>query len=139
MMLDDIAAYIVAYGGLVTGLGVDLFIGMLPDESEAGVLTTVALYEYQGEPSMLGFGTSSFKTESPALQVVVRGAADDYDTPRTKIHSIYKALGTIQGLTLGGVKYYTLRNRQAPFFRNRDDIGRVYFAVNFIVDKEVAP
>lgn len=73
--------------------------------------------------------------EEPTLQVLVRGAADDYDGPRLTIERIYQALSGYGGLTLSSVSYLSFTPLQPPFPLRRDNNQRVEFAVNFLVQK----
>ena len=98
------------------------------------VCTTV--YETGGGGADLGLGVDGIQYEYPAIQVVCRGAAKDYATPRATAQLIYKGLPKIQAESLSGVYYHWIRPMQAPFVLRRDENERVLIAVNFLCEKE---
>lgn len=98
------------------------------------VMTT--LYEYQGPPDEAGFGVAGIKTEHPRIQVVCRGEAEDYDTPRLQLERIRQAMATIQAQTLSGTQweFVTSLGGVVPLADDTGDRPRI--ACNFQVDKD---
>jgi hypothetical protein len=95
-----------------------------------------AIYETGGAGADLGLGVDGIQYEYPAIQVVCRGAAKDYATPRATMQLIYKGLPKVQAEALSGVYYHTIRPMQAPFVLRRDENERVLVACNFLCTKE---
>jgi hypothetical protein len=126
MLLNEIGTRIT---GLVTGYAIDK--GTMMDDTDK----RIALYETVGFESEPGFSVTGVQWEHPGLQVVTRGQPTDYEGPRAAIETIYADLTEIQAATLSGVSYLMVKARQAPFFLKRDEKQRVYFAVNFMIDK----
>ena len=83
----------------------------------------IALREYGGAPPEGGFGTVNLVLEHPRLQVVCRGAVDDYVGPRAKAEAIYRYLATRRCVTLSGTFYHGLLPQQTPFPIRRDRSG----------------
>lgn len=99
-----------------------------PDE-----VTTI--YEYPGVGDDPGFGVAGIQFEHPRIQVVCRGKADDYDTPRLQLEKIRQAMTTIQAKTLSGTKWQMVVSLGGPISLGKDNNGRVRLACNFQVDK----
>jgi hypothetical protein len=99
----------------------------------------IALYETGGlAPERFLGGSASVETSG--LQVVVRGARDDYDTPRAQAERIYQAMLDGWGaFTQGGVRYLGVTPQQAPFLFRRDANERPYLAFNALVLKGLGP
>jgi hypothetical protein len=134
--LNEIAAKLAALG--LGTLGVDLFIGFLPATPPA----CGAVYEQGGLAPELGFGQPGILFETPALQVVFRGAPGDYAGPRAKAEAAYQGLAAVEAQTLsagaGGTSafYHWIHPQQAPFLLDRDDSQRVRIAFNALCEKE---
>jgi hypothetical protein len=129
--LDEIATRVAtAIGGTV---GTNVFKGSMPNDPDA----CVAVYEYGGRAADHGFGVvTKVQHEHPAVQVLVRGIADDYSTPRTTAETIRNSLAQVQATTLSGVFYLLITPAQSPFLFKRDENERVYIACNYNCDKE---
>lgn len=129
-VLNEIAAHLAAEG--LGTLNVDLFIGKLPNDPDAcGVV-----YETGGIPPEYGFGAAGVKHETPAIQVVFRGALGDYAGPRAKAESAYRALAAVEAQALSGTFYHWIHPQQSPFLLNRDQPERVLIAFNCLCEKE---
>lgn len=129
-VLNEIAAHLVAQGLGV--LGTDLFIGKLPNDPDAcGVV-----YETGGLAPEMGFGAAGVKHETPAIQVVFRGAPGDYAGPRAKAESAYRALAAVEAQALSGTFFHFVHPQQSPFLLNRDQAERVLLAFNALCEKE---
>jgi hypothetical protein len=70
------------------------------------------------------------------VQVVCRGAVDDYATPRSLAEAIYKALAACGVRTLSGTQYFGLFPLQSPAPLKRDALGRWEMSFNVQADKE---
>jgi hypothetical protein len=123
--LVEVAAFLVtnAFGVIATG--------KMP--SSPDVMT--AVYEYPGEADDAGFGVAGTQWEHPRIQVVRRGAAEDYEGPRLWAEKIRQTLATVQAQTLSGTKYLMIRPLGAPFRLKDDADRRVLIACNFAIDK----
>ena len=128
MILDDLADHLAT---AVPTIGL-IVKGTMPATPHVGL----SLMEYGGSAPDLGFGMQGIKHEHASVQLMTRGAPDDYDEPRTRIESAFQALSKIQGLTINGVFYLLVKPKQSPYLFARDDSKRVRFVVNFSVDKE---
>ena len=102
----------------------------------ASVDTCVTVYETGGAGADLGLGVDGVQFEYPSIQVVCRGAPDDYATPRATAQLIYKGLPKVQAEALTGVYYHLVRPLQCPFLLKRDENRRVLIACNFACTKE---
>lgn len=128
--LLELATYL-ADQGLGT-VGTDLHMGWMPNEPDV----SGAVYEYGGERAEHGFGTPGVKFENPSVQVVFRGAPQDYEGPRAKAETAFLKLAEVQARELSGTRYLIVRPKQSPFEMKRDEAMRVYIACNFDVRKE---
>lgn len=90
-MLDEIAAFLVA-----NGVAVPLTKAKMPGAPDV----VATLYEYAGPPDERGFGIAGAKFTHPRLQVVCRGAAEDYATARANAEQIRNLLITVQARAL---------------------------------------
>ncbi len=122
---------LLATEGLGT-VGTDLFSGYMPDKPDA----CGCVYEYGGERAELGFGVAGVQFENPSVQVVFRGAPQDYAGPRAAAETAYRALAEVQATTLSSTRYLIVHPKQSPFEMKRDEAERVYIACNFDVRKE---
>ena len=130
-VLDDVGGYLASAGlGLVVGSSLRL--GELP----ATPNTVTCLREYPGVPPEAAFGSGLVAMEHLRVQVVCRGAVDDYATPRTMAEAIYKALAACGVRTLSGTQYFGLFPLQSPAPLKRDVLGRWEMSFNVQADKE---
>lgn len=134
MLLDDISTILKAGG--TTGDGTEISLGFMPEKPD----NCIAIYETGGMGPIRAMRTSPGQpvAEQPRIQVVVRGAAYDYATPRTKINALYKLLEGYGDTTVNGCRYLWIGAVQSPFPMQRDQAqGRPSMAVNFDVMKEL--
>ena len=121
-------------------IGTTIHMGMMPETPDA----CCAVYEYGGIAPEYIFGTAGIGIETPAVQVVFRGAKDDYATPRANAATAYNGLASVECTTLtstsGGTSalYHWIHPSQAPFLMQRDANGRVYIAFNCLAEKELS-
>lgn len=132
-ILAEIQTYLTSLGTLGT-----ITIGNMPASPD--VMGTI--FEYGGQSPDRQFGTSGIKYEKPAIQLVFRGVAFDYNGPRAKAEVAYRALAAIQPGALGGgvtTIYLQIDPQQAPHpialidANNRHKIG-----INFYATKELS-
>jgi hypothetical protein len=132
-ILSEIGTFLAAQGLGV--LGSTLFLGSMPASPDV----CGAIYEYGGLAPTGGFGVVGIQYEMPAVQVVFRGTKQDYAATRTKSETAYRALAGVQpDALLSGTRYLQIRPQQAPFLMRRDDDDRVYFACNYVCEKELS-
>lgn len=131
MLTVEFAARLTAQS-LTTGYTVTR--GILPATPDK----VIAVYETGGSGPSLATGAGN-TVENPNVQVVVRGVAHDYDGPRLAVERIYQAALGWGAFTQSSVRYLSVTPLAAPFVRNRDENGRVEWAVNFAVEKELSP
>jgi hypothetical protein len=130
-LLDDIGTYLVAQS--VGTLQTDMFLGWMPDTPDA----CVAVMEGIGDEALETFGsTSATNIERPGLQILCRGAKDDYDAPRIKAEAAKDALQDVTNQSLSGTLYQRISMRQPPSMIGRDENGRILISVNFNVHKD---
>lgn len=115
--------------------GTDLFTHRMPDTPDA----VLVLYETGGSGAALGLGVDGVQFESPAVQVVCRGAALDFDTPRAQAESAFVALAKIQAESLSGTPYLLVRPLNSPNGAlGPDEKNRPRFSFNVLVEKELS-
>jgi hypothetical protein len=127
MLLDEIATRI----GTLGLSGYTITTGHRPDTPDK----VVTIYETGGAAAELGFGVAGIQFEHPTIQVVVRAAANDYETARNAMQLIYVDLPKVQGTTLSGTTYHLIIPAQAPFLLERDVQRRPVLVVNFAITK----
>lgn len=132
MMLDELKAYVVGLAGITYTVR----LGFLPK----GTDEAIAIAEVSGLASELGFGIDGIQYERPLIQIMVRGTAEDYATPRGQIELIYQGLPKVQAQTLtgGGTSgyYLTIIPRQSPFLLRIDEDRRPVLAFTADITKE---
>ena len=131
MLTDEIKTRLTAEGLVATGYTV--LRGKMPATPDK----VIVLREGGGAGLERFMGSASI--EQPALQVLVRGAAFDYDGPRQVIERIYQAAQGWGAFAVSGVRYLGLTALQAPNKLREDENERVEFVVNFFVQKELSP
>jgi hypothetical protein len=130
------AALLVDIGGLVATassvtLGTTLFLGTLPATPDA----CMAIKEYPGSPPDFVFGDNNISVEYPRVQVLARGAQDDYATARSQAELAYKALGAAVAQSISGTRYLAFRPLTAPFDLGRDANNRPIIGFNLLIEK----
>jgi len=130
VILPEIGAKLAALGlGVV---GTTIFLGSMPETPTA----CCAVIEYGGAPPEMGFGLAGVKYETPAIQVMFRGAEGSYAATRALAEAAYRGLCEVETTTLSGTFYHHIHPQQSPFSLKRDDSKRVYIACNFLAEKE---
>lgn len=131
MVLQDLTEYAEAQS--IGTRSVNLFYGITPEDPDA----LVTFFEYGGLPNEPNLGKQTINLEFPSVQCVVRGLPNDYDTPRQKIQDVVTAFAKVanQSIAVSGIQYKAIMAKQPPFFFKRDANFRIYFIVNFHIDK----
>jgi len=91
-----------------------LTVGNMPASPD--VIGTI--YEYGGQSIERQFGQSGIRYERPALQIVFRGAPEDYIGPRNKAEIAWRYLASINPgpLSVGiTTEYLMVTPQQSPF------------------------
>ena len=136
-VLNEIAAKLQALS--LGTIGTTIHIGTMPETPDA----CCAIYETGGLAPDYQFGTAGIGLETPAVQVVFRGVAYDYSTPRASAKTAYEGLAAVEAATVtstGGTSafYHWIHPQQAPFLMQRDANNRVYIAFNCLAQKELS-
>lgn len=110
--------------------GSSLFIGQMPDTN----VLTALLTEYQG--NVIETQSAGIALHQPSLQVLVKGVAEDYATPRARLIAIQSLLAAISNQTLGGIYFLRVRPTSSILSLGQDDRLRWSFSCNFEVTVE---
>lgn len=112
-----------------------IFIGSLPNSPDS----CCSLQEYGGLPTVQGFGVdgsgNSIAYETPAVQLIFRGAPYDYEGPREQARLAYLAMLRIQAETLGSTFYHHVTALSPPFLIRRDENMRMILGCNYRIEK----
>jgi len=107
--------------------GTNLFIGMLPDNDSLSILLT----EYDG--SYTETFAAGIALSVPSLQIRVRGAAEDYVTPRARLVALVTLLQAVSNQTLGGIQFLRIKPTSTILSMGQDARLRYEFSANFEV------
>ena len=134
-VLEEIVAFLDSEG--LGTAGTDLFTAKMPTAPPAcGVI-----YETGGNSPDPGFGSSAARFESPAIQVVFRGAKEDYDGPRAQAKTAWNSLLSVSPVTaLSGTIYHWIHPPHSPFVLEEPtakNLNRWSIACNYNVEKEL--
>ena len=97
-ILEALADYVDSSTSLT--LGVDLFLGLMPASPDA----CVAMFEYSGSAPLESFGSNALAVDRPRIQVLTRGARNDYPGARTQAETLRLLLAAVTDQTLSGVR-----------------------------------
>ena len=129
-VLDDVATRIAtAVSGTV---GTDVFKSTMPPLPDA----VIVCYETGGLAPEKRFGTKGIEWERPGIQVVARGAAGDYATPRATIQTVFESLSEVEAEDLSSTRYYLSEPLQNPFALDVDEQDRPSIAFNILFTKQ---
>lgn len=133
-LLADMGDYL-SSGGVGT-LATDLFLGQLPSAPDAAV----CVYETGGIAPIYSMGNTAGKAvvERPRVQIVVRGAAYDYETARALAQKAWLLMDKMPARTVNAVSYKWASCIQSPFLMQVDEQGRPWIAFNADVMKEMS-
>lgn len=93
-----------------------------------------AIFEYGGQLPSGRFGVAGVGYEKPALQVMFRGAPNDYEGPMTKCRIACFALAAVQPGQITG--YLMISPQQPPHSLGKDTSKRFEIVCNFYITKE---
>ena len=130
--LSEMATFIASACSLTVGTTV--FRGTLPATPDA----CCAIYEYGGEAPTTTFGVAAIALEYPRVQIVFRGARNDYDAPRALAETAYRACAAANHQSLSSTRYLAMEPLQSPFLLRRDENERVVIAFNVRLTKELS-
>lgn len=136
-VLDDLGAYLATAMGASWTVGTNIFLGVIPD----GTDTCITLIETLSFEPLDTFGTTEgdanlAKVERPQIQVISRGAKDDYETARTNSETAYKQLHGTYKLTQSGTLYLAIIARSTPHYQGPDANQRHMITFTLDVWKE---
>ena len=136
-LLDDLGTYLQTQA--VGTLQTPLFKGGLPMDSPLAPVhdAIMALVETAGLPPVHIHNQQSASWERPAVQVIVRGNAYDYQEARTRAQAAFDALDGLANITLGATYYLSIQALQSPFFLRSDEAGRPVIVFNCLIAKAV--
>ncbi len=132
MLLPEVAAFLAAEG--LGTVETDLFWAEMPATPDA----CGTVYESGGSGPEMGLGSSAVAFENPAVQIVFRGAPNDYSGPRAKAQAALVAMvGISVEQVLTGTKYLIVRALQQPFpMGGKDENKRWRIVCNYLIEKE---
>jgi hypothetical protein len=108
-------------------LGTNIFLGKMPASPDY----CVTLYEYEGMAPVESFGGNPYDIDMPRIQVVVRGARDDYPTARDGVKTIRDLLAALTNVTISSTKVLRVASLGAFIPLGLDDKDRPRIAANF--------
>jgi hypothetical protein len=108
-------------------LGTNLFVGTMPESPDI----CVAVYERDGGSPAMSFGPAAYSVDLTQIQVIVRGAREDYATARDKAKAIRDLLASVVETTLSGVRILRIHPLTAAFPLGPDPLDRPEFTMRF--------
>lgn len=125
MILEAVGDYLVTQS--VGTLGTTIFLGKQPPTPDF----CITIYEYEGMQPLESFGGNPYDIDMPRIQVVVRGARDDYPTARDSITNIRGLLADLTDVTISSTKVLRVASLGASIPLGLDDKDRPRIAANF--------
>ena len=125
MILEALGDYLNGKEGLTQGT--NLFLSKMPDTPDL----CVTIYEYEGMAPSEHFGGNPYDVDQPRIQVVVRGARDDYPTARDKLHAVRALLSDLTDVTISTTKILRVASLGAYLPLGLDDRDRPRLSANF--------
>ena len=125
MILEALGDYLQTNS--VGTLGTNIFLGKMPASPDY----CVTLYEYEGMAPVESFGGNPYDIDMPRIQVVVRGARDDYPTARDGVKTIRDLLAALTNVTISSTKVLRVASLGAFIPLGLDDKDRPRIAANF--------
>lgn len=129
-MLPELASKLVSAS--VGVLAQDIFLGIIPDKPDL----CIALYEFSSLSPVETLSNMDKTLERPGVQVLVRGARNDYVSARNKIISIRNILTNITDETISGVRFLRVSADSAINAVGMDDNERPKFTLTLSVVME---
>jgi len=108
-------------------LGTTIFLGKMPASPDY----CITIYEYEGMQPKESFGTAAYDIDMPRIQVVVRGARDDYPTARDAAKTVRDLLAAISNVTISSTDVLRVASLGALIPLGLDDKDRPRIAANF--------
>lgn len=115
-------------GGSALGLtaGTNLFVSILPESPDA----IVAIFDYSGNDP-----EQNFEYWRPSVQVRVRGAREDYETPYQLAMDIRALLVASYNITVDGARYIGIWAKGDIMSLGRDANERPELSINFSIHR----
>jgi hypothetical protein len=125
MILEALGDYLVT--NTIGTLGTNIFLGKMPATPDY----CITLYEYEGERPKESFGGNPYDVDMPRIQVVVRGARDDYPTARDAVITIRGLFADLTDITISSTKVLRVASLGSVIPLGLDDKDRPRLAANF--------
>lgn len=125
--LDAVRDYLIAQGVGQASSKVDwpIFVGVMQDGPPSIPDRAICLYETPGLPA-----DPAWKLTYPSMQVIARGAPDEYRQVRDKMQEVFNALHGADEI-LGAAFVYFYCKQSAPIQMGQDERKRMSMALNF--------
>lgn len=104
----------------------NMFIGIMPDTPDL----CVALYEYAGAAPLEVMRDDSATLEQPSVQVMTRGARNDYPAARELMVNVRDTLCSITDETISGVRFLRVHNQSSMNALGTDEKDRPEFSLS---------
>ena len=108
-------------------LGTNIFLGKMPANPDY----CITLYEYEGMAPVESFGGAPYDIDMPRIQIVVRGARDDYPTARDGAKAVRDLLSDLTNVTISSTNILRVASLGAFIPLGLDDKDRPRIAANF--------
>lgn len=125
MILEALGDYLQTNS--VGTLGTNIFLGKMPATPDY----CITLYEYEGMAPSETFGNHPYDIDIPRIQIVVRGARDDYPTARDGAKTVRDLLSNLTDITISSTKILRVASLGAFIPLGLDDKDRPRIAANF--------
>ena len=127
MILEAIGDFLVTNGSGT--LGTNLFLSKMPATPDY----CIAVYEYEGMSPVESMGSAAYDIDKPRIQIIVRGARDDYPTARNGLKTIRDAVAGITNTTISSTKVLRVMSIGSILPLGLDDKERPRLVANFQV------
>ena len=124
MMLEALADRLTSASVATTG--VDLFIGIMPNDPDL----CVSLYEYAGSPPLEVLRDNAATLERPSVQVMVRASRNDYPAARELITEVRDTLTGITDQSISGVTFLRVSQNSSINAVGTDENDRPLFTLS---------
>jgi hypothetical protein len=110
----------------------NLFLGLMPDKPDL----CVALYEYAGASPLEVMVNDAATLERPSVQVIVRGARNDYPTAKALMEQVRDTLTAIANEDISGERFLRVSQQSSINALGVDDNDRPEFSLSLQVVME---
>jgi hypothetical protein len=124
MMLEALADRLTSASVATTA--VNLFIGLMPDQPDL----CAALYEYAGAAPLEVLRNNAATLERPSIQVMTRGARNDYPAARALIEAIRDNLTGVTDVEISGIRFLRVNQISSINALGTDDNDRPRFTLS---------